>query len=112
MNDALLSVSVLQALSVWEQLTRALYGDSPYAGDTAEIYVYTVMPHSPLATAPLGESGIALYRAGCRTLHGLCRLFEERMGAVVTMPDGSSIDGLLDEEPYTHRIHVKVKAAD
>ena len=111
MSDALLSVSVVQALSVWEQLTQALYGDNPYGGDVAEIYVHTVMPHSPLAAQPLGESGITLYRAGCRTLHGLCRLFEKRMDAVVTNPDGSSIDDMLDESPYTHRVHLKVAAA-
>lgn len=110
-GEALLSVSVLQALTLWEELSSALYGDNRYAGDVAEVYVFRLMPHSPTAVRPMSDTGLDAYRTGCRCLHALCRLFETRNEAVVTFEDGSSIDALLDDEPETHRVHLKVVRA-
>jgi hypothetical protein len=110
--EALLSVSPLQVMGLWEELMAALYGDNRYGGRTTEVYLYTMMPHTPTAVHPIGESGLEAYRSACRTLHALCRLFEQRMEAVVEFENGASIDGLLDHEPETHRVHLTVTPAD
>ena len=41
-------LSIVQALSLWTLLDDAYYGKSHYGGDVAEIYVYKLMPYSPV----------------------------------------------------------------
>ena len=43
-------LSVVQAVALWSLLDDAYYGQSHFGGDVAEIYVYTLMAHSPLAS--------------------------------------------------------------
>lgn len=40
-------ISTAQALTIYDELLKASYGDNSYGGDTAEIYLYTMIPHRP-----------------------------------------------------------------
>lgn len=108
----LLSLSPLQAIDLFEEMMRCLYGDNKFGGDVAEIYIFRLMPHSPCANlnqdGTMSESGLDAYRDACRRLHALCTLFAERNDAFVSFEDGTSIDALLDQEPHTHRVHLRV----
>lgn len=108
MNAALLSVSTSQALDLWSELHQALFGDNAYGGDVAEIYLFRLMPASPLNDDRSNPMTIAAYRNANHALHGLCRLFEERMPAIVSFEDGTNIDELLADPPANHRIHLRV----
>ena len=43
----MINITVNQALTFYAQLTKCLTNTNGYGGDTAEIYVYTLMEHSP-----------------------------------------------------------------
>jgi hypothetical protein len=108
-----LSVSPVQLIDLWDQLSSAKAGENKYAGDVAEVYIHSVMPHSfHLADDPRSaRHNESLYIAGSN-IHAICRLFEERHKVIVEFDDGGSIDLLLDKaDPYRHRVHLRVKAA-
>jgi hypothetical protein len=107
-NASLLSVSTSQALDLWSELHQAHAGDNRYGGDVAEIYLFRLLPASPLNDDRTNPATVAAYRTANHALHGLCRLFEERMHAVVTFEDGTDIDPLLADPPANHRIHLRV----
>lgn len=113
MND-LLNASPLMIMELWEQLLDAEHGRNGYGGDTAEIYVTRFMMHSSTVTldrmrgGDLSEGGREDYHEACRTLHALCRVFEERRKVVVEMIEGP-LDDLVGDRVFDHRVHLRVK---
>jgi hypothetical protein len=104
----LLSISPLQLLDLWDQLTSAEANANRYGGDVAEIYIHRVMPHNP--GHALSDRHRDSLRAACNTLHSVFRLFEERHDVIVEFESGENIDDLRDmDEPFGHRIHVRVR---
>lgn len=114
-GNGLAGISILQALDVWSDLEQAYYGDNKYGGDTAEIYAYRLMQHSPAATIFDGEiaerhrSEVALNAASA--LVELCLLFQRERECeieidTVSVPDWWQARGRRGK--YDHRCHVKV----
>ena len=108
---AILDVTPLQIITLWEELLQCVYGDNKFGGTVAEIYLFRFMPHSPCAVAPISEVGLEAYRAANRALYSLCRLFEERNHVELELLDAGPLERLLDDEPFTHRVHISVKPA-
>lgn len=114
MND-ILNASPLQIMGLWENLLSAEYGRNGYGGDTAEIYISRFMTHSSTVTldrmrgGDLSEGSRHDYREGCRTLHALCRLYEERRKVVIEMLEGP-LDDLIGDRVFDHRVHLRVVA--
>lgn len=111
------TVSPLQAIDVWEELMRCLYGDNNYGSTVSEIYLYKLMSYSPLVAArPNSEEAKEAYIEANKALHALCKLFEERHEVTLYLFDGPMesgfqtgplpLDELLSDEPWTHRVHV------
>lgn len=118
------SVSAEQAKSVWHELTLCLNDENGFGGDVTEIYLYTVLPWSPRIQATNAVPHLAtpgcspicvqcdariLYQKGCRAIHEIARAFEEENGCRVVFEGGGDLDLLLDEEPFHHRVHLKVE---
>jgi len=114
--NAILNASPLQIMGLWEDLLDAQHGRNGYGGDVAEIYVTRFMTHSSTVTldrmrgGELSEGSRDDYREACRTLHALCRLFEERRQVVIEMLEGP-LDDLVGDRVFDHRVHLRVIGA-
>lgn len=104
-------VSPVHVMHLWEQLMQCVYRDNSFGTTVAEIYLYTVMPRSPLVEAKINGMKEE-YLAANRNLYDLCKIFEERVGVKLYIDSGDDnrqpLDVLLEPEPYTHRVHIGV----
>lgn len=110
--SALLNISPGQIMHIWENLMDCLHGRNGYGGDTAEIYLYTVMQHSPIVAHDQMEGRVSdrcreVYLEAARTLHGLCRIFEDRQKVRIELEDGE-LDDLLGPQIFDHRVRLTV----
>ncbi len=110
-----------QALSIWSDLESALHGTNSFAGDTAEIYIYRLLTHSPGLGRYGGVeldrmmSGSGIIAEGLRedydnantSLHDLLKHFAKEHGATIEVND-KELGAWLKTARFTHRVHVKV----
>ena len=105
---------------MWSELEEARHGTNSYGGDTAEIYAYRVMGHSPAVSAmkaaqqadrhhrPSGmlyESVMEDYATAKASLLSLCDYFARLYKVSITF------DGVPEHEwkkVFGHRVHVQV----
>lgn len=102
-------------LDVWGQLTEAMHGVHGFGGDTAEVYVYLLLPWAPLRVHASGatkarEDAMAAEDARW-ALHDLLKLFTADRGLVVTI-DGWPWTPERPPMPTIHRWHIKVENND
>lgn len=113
-------LSIVQALSLWSDLEAALYGKNGYGGDTAEIYIYRLLPyvagerHSTVSLEELIRSGTIIgngvrddYANANASLHNLLVHFAATHDVRIEV-DGKELGPWLKTALYTHRVHVKV----
>ena len=112
---ALATISLSQALGVWGDLVEAYHGVNGYGGDTAEVYLFRLMPRDPSAErGPDGgtlaaQAVVAQARAARLALADLCRLFAEHYGDAIVTIEGLSIDAWPGADEHNrHRAHVHV----
>lgn len=116
------NLSMMQALSIWEELVEALHDKNGFGGNTAEIYIYRLMPYVPLLTGSeiSEQSKLDACRQANESLVALIQHFE-------TTHDGTSIQIVLEcdeEKPAVdwifdllrnpkasmgHRVHLRVR---
>ena len=114
--NAILNTSPAQVMGLWEDLLDAEHGRNGYGGDTAEIYISRFMNHSSTVAldrmrgGELSDGARDDYREAARTLHALCRVFEERRKVVIEMEEGP-LDDLAGNRIFDHRIHLTVLPA-
>lgn len=130
----LATLSLTQALSLWSELERAYYNDNSYGGDTAEIYMYRLMPYSPMiATTSAGaSSGTGMVAEACREAYDAanmalfelltlfitqrpCRIIVRGRQEGLTPTESSSADNVhqhlgpwMRTARFEHRVHVQV----
>lgn len=110
------TMSMRQALEVWNKLHDAYHGEASH-GATAEIYAYELAPYDPKANQPAfgEESRDELGRHAARNLCDLLCLFVELNRCVIKIDaDRDGMGGYLFKPYHTtipsfdHRIHVHV----
>lgn len=110
--SALLTVPVLNLLTLWEDLVLAREGCSGFGGDTAELYAYRFMPRNPFTDDPRIDhpykaEAIATARLA---LLALLDLFAEQCEVQIEV-DGMSLDRWRESAiPFNHRVPVRVIA--
>lgn len=104
-----MNISMNQAINLWDELHSALQGKNGYGGDTAEVYLYSMMEHSPsyarghaamFASSSIEHAGHEIY--------ALVNRFEGKHSCFVTMEEGELAELIHPDFPY-HRIHLKVR---
>jgi hypothetical protein len=122
------NISMTQALSLWTDLEKAYHGTNSFGGDTAEIYIYRLMPRSPLAESALNKGkeilgfGMAeqeakeVIRRANTSLFNLLAYFQEvhsdsRTFVKITLGD-QELGPWLKEAGLQHRVHVQIKAQE
>lgn len=114
-------LSPAQLFRLTEQLLSAYNGDNKYAGDTAEIYAYTVMEADPYVYASCGKrpdelSSLVIQgvqraqNQAARSLVRVCELFCGQHEDVCIEIDGLSLDDWFVQcgRRFGHRAHVRV----
>lgn len=111
------NLSMTQALSLWSDLETARLGKNGFGRDTAEIYLYRLMPYSPLLDVSKidepdsltgAETRDAFIRANASLRHLLehfGRTYEKEIRVLV---EGREFGPWLARELYTHRVHVRI----
>lgn len=94
---SMLHISMFQALSVWSELEQAYFGQHRYGGDTAEIYLYRLMEHSPLIGNGYTNSQTREVRRGAsrqsaNALCQLCRIFEAERHCTIEINDTRKLE--------------------
>lgn len=111
------SMSMRQALNVWEELVDAYHGRNGYGSDTAEIYAYRLLERSPSAEASASfatelhrkaieeQASEAAFNLACLLHH-----FRETHNGVRIAVEGVPFTGVRSTplDPFDHRVHVKV----
>lgn len=113
------NLSMVQALSLWSELEAAFFEENRFGGDTAEIYIYRAMAHSPSisrvdvdramsdTSSLIGENIREVYDAANVALHDLFVHFAKTRSARIEI-EGKELGEWLKTARFTHRIHVKV----
>ena len=106
-------LTIHQAINVWSELETAFRGENHYGGDTAEIYIYQMIPYSPRYSLPVDTSlgSEARTEAGeiaSQNLRALIELFCNKHENVkeVTVDEREFREVLAS--PIYHRVHVRV----
>lgn len=103
------TISMDQVLDVWTDLEAAYYGKNGYGGDTAEIYVYRLMPRIPNG-APDDDD----YLKANQALFSLLRRFQSmHSDAAISLyatrkDDGRPLGSWLNGCHEAHRHHIRI----
>lgn len=108
------NLSLIQAIGTWSDLEQAYFGKNHYGGDTAEIYVYRLMPYSPLVhnylaqKTQLGreEKKEAVQKANT-SLYNLLKYFAHYRNCKIKVEDTNLGKWLISAE-NDHRWHVQI----
>lgn len=100
------TLSMEQALSLWSELEQAYFKKNGYGGDTAEIYIYRLMPHTP-SIGTFENLAVEAYDCANQAMYELLAMFAEDRDAVI-MVAGRELGEWLKTARYHHRVHVRV----
>lgn len=112
-------ISMAQALGIWSDLCAAYHGKG-WGGDTAEVYLYRLMPNDPSANlaraqGPKGGMSDAALHAQVRhaneSLYELLDYFAEERNCRIEI-NGRDLGRWLMQAAFDHRVHVKVTPKD
>jgi hypothetical protein len=84
-------LSINQALNFWDQLVKAYHNQNSFGGDTAEVYTFTMMEHSPFyANNPNGDFAAQDIAKATKAMYDLIVRFQDTYKCSVTceeLPD-------------------------
>jgi hypothetical protein len=109
------TISLERALDIWSELETAYHNTNGYGGNEAEIYIYKVMPSTPMADkiSCIDDPGICgdmvreAYNKANKALFSILNHFSEKRNAIITV-EGRTLGEWLINTRYTHRVHVHV----
>lgn len=107
------NLSIRQALDIWSDLEQAYHGTHGFGSDTAEIYIYRLMPFCPIAainlTQPEVMQGLAneYYARANVSLYNILYHFSDRREADIEV-EGRALGEWIRTGGFTHRVHVRV----
>ena len=102
------TISIDQALDVWSEFVDAYYGKNSYGGDTAEIYIYRLMPRTP------GGPDDDDYLRANQALSSLLLRFQSRYAdALISLyatrkDDGRRFGTWVHKCQESHRHHIRI----
>jgi hypothetical protein len=106
--------STSQVVILWTELMLCLFEKNGYGGKTCEIYIYTMMAHSPTFmhakdTESLGRAALEDASRACADIYNVVQEFQKHFGAMVLMHEGPLEDLLNKNDPFVHRVHFTVE---
>jgi|SRR3989339_361252 len=101
----MINLSINQLLVIWGELVSAYFGKNKFGGDTAEIYVSSLMSRSPLAERGDVEAQARVAALADQSLRNVMLKFSEDYDCAVYV-DGVGLGG--EKMADSPRWHVKV----
>jgi len=105
-TGAVMYASINQVLQVWTKLEAAYYGKSSYAGDTAEIYFYLLLQHSPSYDGMENSYHEVEYEA-LEMFKQIFKHFSRKKNCDLIVDD-QALETWMRRTGFFHRVHVKV----
>ncbi len=111
-------ISIEQALDIYDDLIAAKDGNHGFGGTVAEIYVFRLMPYSPIYNMhPEGkiydEENRMLEKKAAEDFHTLCYIFSKKHNVEISINDVELHDWInkirTNELRFYHRVHVEVE---
>ena len=109
-------ISIEQAIDVYEELIEALHGTNGFGGDTAEIYVFRLLPNNPgydSNSSYFEEEKKMVEKKAAEQFHTLCHIFSKKHNVDILIGGINYNDWIskirTEELMFRHRIHVTVK---
>lgn len=101
-------LSTVQLLSIWSELESALYCRNSFGTDTAEIYMYTLMPYCPMAAAKGQYDAEMIHDSSCALVNVLDHF--EKTHDAKTWINGETLDAIRSAggRAYESRVVVRV----
>ncbi|MET0980105.1 MAG: hypothetical protein ABWX90_02515 [Candidatus Saccharimonadales bacterium] len=106
MSTDLLHVSPNQINTLMNNLNDCLLQKNSYGSDVCEIYIYSMMEHSPtFANNPDSQFCADAVERAKRNIVALCKNFAQNNEVIVTFEDGTPLSVKLID---SHRVHLRV----
>jgi len=117
----MINLSINQILGLWTELEKAWHGSNSYAGDTAEIYAYRLMPNSPsqlIGDIETNAATAAAHRNAARSLIAVLSKFAADRDCTIFINDTYKVTAAHQtkkhplyglDHPLYHRWHVRVE---
>ena len=116
MTKTMINISIQQLITLWVELEDAYNGVNGFGSDTAEIYAYTVQPHSPgYGYNGGGEDVVAteisreLELNASKSLYEVLMLFKSKRDCIIFIEERKLGKWLLKDH-FHHRLYIRVKA--
>ncbi len=110
-------ISIEQALDVYDELVEAKNGTNGFGGNVAEIYVFRLMPYSPLYSMHIegnsfDEDNRMTEKKSAEDFHTLCLLFSKKHEVALRVDNvdlQNWIEGIRTGEfRFFHRVQIEV----
>lgn len=110
-------ISIEQALDVYDELHDAVNGVNGYGSNVAEIYVFRLLPHSPIYSMGndeqyWDEENRIMERKAAEEFHSLCYIFAKKHEAEIKINDVSMHEWIqkvrTGEFSFSWRVYVEV----
>lgn len=110
-------ISIEQALDVYDELVDAKNRVNGFGGNVAEIYVFRLMPNSPVYSMSnegkvWDEDNRLMEKKSAEDFHTLCMIFSKRHEVDIKINDVNLNEWIAkirtDEFRFYHRVHVEV----
>lgn len=101
----MLNLSINEMLSLWSDLTDAMYGANSFGGNVAELYLYRF--GYSLAVARPESFKLEAIREANESLYALLAHFAEQREVTIKV-DGRELGEWVKGAGFEHRVHVEV----
>ncbi len=104
------STPIPRALGIWSDLWRCYYNDNSYGTDTAEIYIYRLLPDEPIqyATGFEKEKHAIALQAGKNLYELLTEFCDPKNCDCRIEIEGRPLGEWLNYQELYHRVHVRI----
>lgn len=114
----MMAISIEQALEIYDELIDAKNGVNGFGGEMAEIYVFRLMPFSPVYSMEnegkcWDEENRMMEKKAAEDFHSLCHIFAKKHSVSININDVDMHQWISKvrsgEFRFYHRVHVEVK---
>jgi hypothetical protein len=102
------NLTIKGLLVLWNELAAAFYGKSPFGGNVAEIYVYTLLPRA-CRKEDVDTADVRVVERAAQSLLAVLECFSGMHDCSITIDGLPYQQALIRKPAETHRYHVTIE---